>query len=104
MYNILLFLFFLEPSESELRSRDCRWQPRLTHEAVDGSRGSRTRPTARADDVPPALHSNPITAVKWDYVSSNAMIEHHGRVLAGKHANAAPYSSRRCVACETTRR
>lgn len=52
----------------------------------------------------PAPHSNPITAVKWDYVSSNVMIEHNGGALAGKYTNAASYPSRRCVACETTLR
>lgn len=55
----------------------------------------------RGRDEPPALHSNPITAVKLDYVSSNAMIEHNGRALAAKHANTLPSSPpRRCVARE----
>lgn len=66
-----------EPSViAELRRRDCRWQPTLTHEA-----------RVRVDHVPPALHSNPITAVKWDYVSCKVMIEHNGRALAGKCTN-----------------
>lgn len=51
------------------------------------------KPAVRVGDVPPALHSNPITAVKWDYVWSNVMIEHNGRALAGtgtsvRHADA----------------
>lgn len=67
-------------------------------ETVDGSRRSGVRAAVRSRRVPPAPHSNPITAVKWDYVSSNVMIEHNGGALAGKYTNTVSDSTRRCVA------
>lgn len=84
--------------------------PRVKHDGAAAPSGAarwrprpRLRPAVRGLHEPPALHSNPITAVKLDYVSSNAMIEHNGRALAAKHANTqtrVSSPSRRCVACE----